>query len=53
MVALHALSEYAKFSVSDIVAEVSVNANQTTKTISLDSSNSMLVQTITVSQALS
>ncbi|XP_062505048.1 ovostatin homolog 2-like [Corticium candelabrum] len=50
VVALHALSEYAKLTKSDgrVVAEVSINANQTTQTVSLDSSNAMLVQTITL-----
>ena len=53
MVALQALSEYAKLTVSDgrVVARVSLNANQLTETLSLDSSNAMQVQTITVSHS--
>ncbi|XP_062505967.1 C3 and PZP-like alpha-2-macroglobulin domain-containing protein 8 isoform X2 [Corticium candelabrum] len=50
MVALQALSEYAKLTVSDgrVVARVSLNANQLTETLSLDPSNAMQVQTITL-----
>ena len=53
MVALQALSEYAKLSVSHgrVFARVLLNANQLTESLSLDSSNAMQVQTITVSHA--
>ena len=48
--ALQALSEYAKLTESDgrIAADVSLKANQLTQTLSLDSSNAMQVQTVTV-----
>ena len=54
MVALQALSEYAKVAVSDgsVVAEVSLKANQVTQTLSLDQSNAMQMQTATVSRAV-
>ena len=56
MVGLQALAEYVMLSESQSddgdVADVSLKAEKLTQTLSLDSSNAMQVQTITVSHAL-